>query len=95
MANELTRAYLGLIGKAVPGTEGEMLRRFAANPEDLEARTVLRGDPGYVGQTGTTCVATMLSAGHAENAFEADDPRRRFGGPRQQLMRAFAGLSCA
>ena len=26
-------------------------------------------DPGYVGQLRTTCVATMLSGGHAENAL--------------------------
>lgn len=44
-------------------------RRFAANPDDLEARAQLRTDPGNVGQTGTTCVVTMVSAGHAPNAL--------------------------
>lgn len=69
MANELTRAYLGLIGKAVPGTEGEMLRRFAANPNDTEAADALFRMPEYVGTTRTTCVATMVDAGHAPNAL--------------------------
>jgi acetylornithine deacetylase/succinyl-diaminopimelate desuccinylase-like protein len=69
MANELTRAYLGLIGKAVPGTEGEMLRRFAANPNDTEAGDALFLMPEYVGTTRTTCVATMAEAGHAPNAL--------------------------
>ncbi|MBB5711499.1 M20/M25/M40 family metallo-hydrolase [Sphingomonas xinjiangensis] len=45
------------------------MRRFAANPNDLEARAVLRADPGLIGQTGTTCVATMVTAGHASNAL--------------------------
>ena len=45
------------------------MRRFAANPEDAGARAILRADPGYVGQTGTTCVATMVNAGHATNAL--------------------------
>jgi carboxypeptidase PM20D1 len=69
MANELTRAYLGLIGKAVPGTEGEMLRRFAANPNDTEAGDALFRMPEYVGTTRTTCIATMVEAGHAPNAL--------------------------
>lgn len=69
MANELTRAYLGLIGKTVAGREGELLRRFAANPQDAEAADALFAMPEYVGTTRTTCVATMVNAGHAPNAL--------------------------
>lgn len=69
MANDLTRAYLGTLGRIVPGGEGEALRRFAADPNDAEAAEMLRGAPEYVGTTRTTCVATMLDAGHAENAL--------------------------
>ena len=46
-----------------------MLTRFAADPQDAEAAEALRRSPEYVGTTRTTCVATMLEAGHAENAL--------------------------
>lgn len=69
MANDLTRAYLGTIGRSAEGTEGDALRRFAADPDDAEAAETLRGAPEYVGTTRTTCVTTMLDAGHAENAL--------------------------
>jgi acetylornithine deacetylase/succinyl-diaminopimelate desuccinylase-like protein len=68
-ANALTRDYLGAVGKVTPGKAGEMLRRFAANPQDEEAANALFTDPAFVGTTRTTCVATMLDAGHAENAL--------------------------
>jgi acetylornithine deacetylase/succinyl-diaminopimelate desuccinylase-like protein len=69
MSNALTRSYFGVLGKLLPGTEGDAARRFAANPEDAEAIAVLRRSPAEVGTIGTTCVATMLDAGHAENAL--------------------------
>jgi carboxypeptidase PM20D1 len=69
MANALTRDYLGALGKVTPGLGGEMLRRFAADPQDKEAADALFKDPSVVGTTRTTCVATMLDAGHAENAL--------------------------
>jgi acetylornithine deacetylase/succinyl-diaminopimelate desuccinylase-like protein len=69
MANALTRQYLGTLGRIVPGAAGAMLTRFAANPEDEEAAEALRHSPEYVGTTRTTCVATMLDAGHAQNAL--------------------------
>ena len=45
------------------------MRAFAANPHDATAAAVLRADPAFVGKVGTTCVATMLSGGHAQNAL--------------------------
>ena len=68
-ANALTRSYLGTLGRIVPGVAGQMLTRFAANPEDAEAAEALRRSPEYVGTTRTTCVATMAEAGHAQNAL--------------------------
>jgi acetylornithine deacetylase/succinyl-diaminopimelate desuccinylase-like protein len=69
MANDLTRAYLGAAGRAQAGEVGEALRRFAADPTDAAAIEVLAREPEFVGTTRTTCVATMLEAGHAENAL--------------------------
>jgi acetylornithine deacetylase/succinyl-diaminopimelate desuccinylase-like protein len=68
-ANALTRAYFGTLGRIVPGAAGQMLTRFAANPQDAEAAEALRRAPEYVGTTRTTCIATMLDAGHAQNAL--------------------------
>ena len=68
-SNAITRAYYSVMGKVVPGAEGEPARRFAADPNDAGAIAALRSSPGEVGTIATTCVATMLDAGHAENAL--------------------------
>jgi carboxypeptidase PM20D1 len=67
--SDLTRAYFKAAGPITPGKSGEMMLRYAANPEDAEAYAYLRSQPEYVGQLGTTCVATMLRGGHAPNAL--------------------------
>lgn len=69
MANALTRTYLGAVGQAQPGEVGDALRKFAANPNDAAAAAALAKSPEFVGTTRTTCVATLLEAGHAENAL--------------------------
>jgi len=69
MSNDLTRAYLGAVGKGTPGPVGDALRRFAANPEDSAAAEAIGNVPEFAGTTRTTCVTTMLNAGHAENAL--------------------------
>ena len=69
MANDLTRAYLGAVGKAKEGEIGAALRRFAQDPNDAAAAETLARNPEFVGTTRTTCVATLLEAGHAENAL--------------------------
>lgn len=45
------------------------MRAFAANPQDQAALATLRASPSYVGKVGTTCVPTLISGGHAENAL--------------------------
>jgi acetylornithine deacetylase/succinyl-diaminopimelate desuccinylase-like protein len=69
MSNDLTRSYFRMIGETVSGPAGEALRRFAANPQDEAAADAIWRMPEYVGSTRTTCVATMLDAGHAPNAL--------------------------
>ena len=39
------------------------------DPSDAKAAAVVETDPGYNGMLHTTCVATMLSGGHATNAL--------------------------
>ena len=43
--------------------------RFAADPHDAAAAAEIAKDPAFIGRIRTTCVATMLSGGHAENAL--------------------------
>lgn len=69
MTNETTRQYFEATARVTDGEVGDAMRRFARNPDDAEAAEILAGEPGHVGITRTTCVATMLSAGHAENAL--------------------------
>ena len=69
MATDLTRSYLGAVGKAQSGPVGEALRKFSADPTDASAADTLAKSSEFVGTTRTTCVATMLEAGHAENAL--------------------------
>jgi len=67
--NDLTRASLAAAAKYESGETAAALAKFAADPTDKQAIAVLAANPGYVGQIGTTCVATMLSGGHALNAL--------------------------
>jgi carboxypeptidase PM20D1 len=68
--NEITRASWAAAAKSAGDPRiADAMRRFAANPQDAGALAILRADPGNIGQTGTTCVATMVSAGHAPNAL--------------------------
>jgi acetylornithine deacetylase/succinyl-diaminopimelate desuccinylase-like protein len=67
--SELTRAFFRASAKRADGDLGTAMARFADDPNDAWAVGILRSYPQYVGATGTTCVATMLAAGHAENAL--------------------------
>ena len=77
MWNDTTVASLRQAGTMTPGELGEALRKFADNPRDAAAAAVIARDPSYVGQTRTTCVATMLSGGHGENALPQSATRER------------------
>jgi len=68
-SDELTRAFFRATGKQTSGALGQAMLRFAEDPKDAEAIKVIAADPEYVGMIRTTCVATMLSGGHAENAL--------------------------
>lgn len=68
-ASELTRAYFRAAGPLTPGETGAAMQRYADDPTDRAAYEHLAAQPEYVGQLGTTCVATMAKAGHAPNAL--------------------------
>ena len=68
--NDLTRAYFTEAAKYEGNpTTAAAMRAFAANPADKAAIETLAANPAMVGKIGTTCVATMISGGHAQNAL--------------------------
>ncbi len=69
MWNDGTLAYYRISAPANRGPIGRAMAAFAANPKDEAAITALSADPGEVGRIRTTCVATLLRGGHAENAL--------------------------
>lgn len=69
MSMDTTRSFFDFTGKQVGGDMGAAMRRFAADPKDTGAIAAISADPGYNATLRTTCVATMLQGGHAENAL--------------------------
>jgi len=67
--SDTTLGFFKATGAITDGPLGAAMRRFAANPGDATAAAELAKHPVYIGATRTTCVATMLRAGHAENAL--------------------------
>ena len=68
-ANDLTRSFFRTAGQVETAPIAAALTRFAADPSDAAALAEIRAAPDYANMIATTCVATMLSAGHAENAL--------------------------
>ena len=68
-SNEITRASLAASGRDQQGPVGEALRRFSADPSDAAAAETLSSDPAWAPYLRTTCVATLVSGGHATNAL--------------------------
>ena len=74
-----------------PALAGAM-RAYAANIADQAAIATLRASPAHVGKVSTTCVPTMLSGGHAQNALpqraSANINCRVFPGHSREEVRA-------
>ena len=69
MLHEVTEEFFGGSADLVSGEIGEAMRRILANPADAQAAATLSVDPGYNSRLRTTCVATLLEGGHAQNAL--------------------------
>jgi len=67
--DDANRAYFTGMAKIVGGEQGAAMRAVVANPADSAAVAVLDKDVNWHAMLRTTCVATMLSAGHATNAL--------------------------
>ena len=65
----LTREALTKAAQFEEPQTGAAMKAFAANPADESAIAVLAANPATVGIIGTTCIPTLISGGHAENAL--------------------------
>jgi acetylornithine deacetylase/succinyl-diaminopimelate desuccinylase-like protein len=67
--NETTRVWLERAAALEPPQTGADMRALAAGRADSAAIARLSANPVYNAQIRTTCVATLLEAGHAPNAL--------------------------
>ena len=67
--NEVTRTYFERSAGLVSPEIGTAMRSILRDPTDPAALEKLSPIPAYNSRLRTTCVATMLEAGHAENAL--------------------------
>jgi acetylornithine deacetylase/succinyl-diaminopimelate desuccinylase-like protein len=69
MMTDTTRAYFRTAGKARGDDIGHAMIAVADNPEDKTALALVDTDKSYHSMLRTTCVATLLDGGHANNAL--------------------------
>ncbi|MDP9065435.1 MAG: M20/M25/M40 family metallo-hydrolase, partial [Pseudomonadota bacterium] len=67
--DDANRGYFAGMSKILGGANGAAMSAVVANPGDSAAIAILDQDRNWHAMLRTTCVATMLSAGHATNAL--------------------------
>jgi acetylornithine deacetylase/succinyl-diaminopimelate desuccinylase-like protein len=67
--NTVTRGYFEAMAKVEGGKVGEEMLAVLKTPPDKAAEARLSENPLYNSTMRTTCVATMVTAGHAANAL--------------------------
>jgi acetylornithine deacetylase/succinyl-diaminopimelate desuccinylase-like protein len=67
--NEATRGHFERMSPILGGQLGADMKAALAQPTPAEPVAAIARDPGYNSMMRTTCVATMVSAGHALNAL--------------------------
>ena len=67
--NEATRLHFTRMSAIMGGQMGAAMKAALADPTPADAVATIARDPGYNSMMRTTCVATMVNAGHAPNAL--------------------------
>lgn len=67
--NEVTREFFLRTADVETPEMGRAMKALVANPRDADAARIVTTDPRYNSMLRTTCVATMLTGGHATNAL--------------------------
>jgi acetylornithine deacetylase/succinyl-diaminopimelate desuccinylase-like protein len=66
---DTTRAFFDQTAKTLGGEMGAALTAMLANPNDVAADKIVSSNATYHSTLRTTCVATLLDGGHANNAL--------------------------
>jgi acetylornithine deacetylase/succinyl-diaminopimelate desuccinylase-like protein len=66
---DTTRVFFAKAGAGRGDALGQAMVALASNPDDTAAEAVVNADRSYHSMLRTTCVATLLEAGHANNAL--------------------------
>jgi acetylornithine deacetylase/succinyl-diaminopimelate desuccinylase-like protein len=67
--NDTTRAFFAKAGAGRTDEAGRAMVAISKDPNDHAAEAILNRDRGFHSMLRTTCVATLLDGGHAENAL--------------------------
>lgn len=67
--NDANRGYFTAMARITGGETGRAISALLANPDDKAADAVVSASPLWHTMLRTTCVATMVEAGHAANAL--------------------------
>jgi acetylornithine deacetylase/succinyl-diaminopimelate desuccinylase-like protein len=90
--NEVTREFFTKTALVEGPSMSRAMRALVANPRNADALLVVSAEPRYNSMLRTTCVATMLKGGHAENALpqlaEANVNCRMYPGTTAEQVQA-------
>jgi len=90
--SDTTRAYFTETAKLTGGATGAAMIALLANPNDAAANAIVSKDPTFHSMLRTTCVATRIDGGHANNALAqragANVNCRMFPGDSVEKVRA-------
>lgn len=67
--NDTTRTFFTKAAALYPGEQGQAMAALAANPADKVAEAIVSRDKSMNSMLRTTCVATLVKGGHAQNAL--------------------------
>ncbi len=89
--NPTTTTFFTAMSKIAPAPVGPAMTRLLANPQDAEANAIISRDPTFHSTLRTTCVSTLVEAGHANNALpqraDANINCRMFPGTDPETVR--------
>ncbi len=90
--NDTTTSFFKGMAAIAPAPMGPALTALIANPADAAANAIVSRDPQFHSMLRTTCVTTLVSAGHANNALAqratANVNCRMFPGSDPEKVRA-------
>ena len=89
--NDTTTSFLKTMAPVMPSGMGTAVTSLIANPGDAAANAIVSKDPQFHSMLRTTCVTTLVNAGHANNALAqratANVNCRMFPGTDPEVLR--------